>query len=141
MHNGDLMSITIKDIAKQLNISPSTVSRALSDHPDINTRTKKKVNAMAAKLHYHPNSMARNLKKSSSNIIGVIVPQVKHYFFAAIMAGITDVAYDAGFSAGSQTDGITFIQPIRDGINPFDQDSEENFLPPYIPGDSVFGPA
>ena len=89
---------TIKDIAKQLKISPSTVSRALSDHPDINAGTKKKVKALAAKLHYHPNSMAQNLKRRSSNIIGVIVPQVKHYFFAAIMAGITDIAYQAGFT-------------------------------------------
>jgi hypothetical protein len=49
-----------------------------------------------------------------------------------------NIAYDAGFSAGSQTDGITFIQPIRDGINPFDQDEDDNFLPPYSPGDSVY---
>jgi len=89
---------TIKDLAKKLNISPSTVSRALSDHPDINVKTKKKVRALAEKLNYHPNSMAQNLKRRSSNIIGVIVPQVKHYFFAAIMGGIADITHQAGYT-------------------------------------------
>jgi hypothetical protein len=49
-----------------------------------------------------------------------------------------NIAYDAGFSAGSQIDGITFIQPIRDGVNPFEQDENNNFLSPYGPGDSVY---
>lgn len=89
---------TIKDIARELSISPSTVSRALSDHPDISVKTKQKVREWAEKLNYQPNTMAQNLKKKSSNIIGVIVPQVKHYFFAAIMGGITDIAYDAGYT-------------------------------------------
>jgi hypothetical protein len=48
------------------------------------------------------------------------------------------VAYDAGFSAGGNIDGIIFIQPIRDGINPFEQDEDDNFLSPYSPGDSVY---
>jgi len=49
-----------------------------------------------------------------------------------------NIAYDAGFSAGSEIDGIGFIQPIRDGINPFEQDENDNFLSPYEPGDSVY---
>ena len=49
-----------------------------------------------------------------------------------------NIAYDAGFSAGSLVDGITFIQPIRDGVNPFDTDDNDEFLPPYSPGDSVY---
>lgn len=49
-----------------------------------------------------------------------------------------NIAYDAGFTAGSIVDGITFVQPIRDGVNPFDQDENDNFLPPYEPGDSLF---
>ena len=52
--------------------------------------------------------------------------------------GEINIAYDAGFSAGSEVDGIVFIQPIRDGINPFDQDDDDNFLSPYNPGDSVY---
>lgn len=49
-----------------------------------------------------------------------------------------NIAYDAGFSAGSQIDGITFIQPLRDAINPFEQDENDEFLSPYAPGDSVY---
>ncbi len=52
--------------------------------------------------------------------------------------GEINLAYDAGFSAGSLVDGITFIQPIRDGINPFDVDDNEDFISPYSPGDSVY---
>lgn len=86
---------TIKDIARQLNISPSTVSRALRDHPDIKIETRKKVVALAKELDYYPNIIAQSLKKRRSSIIGVIVPQVKHFFFASVMSGITDVAYQA----------------------------------------------
>lgn len=89
---------TLKDIAQKLNISPSTVSRALHNHPKVTQETKKKVREMAKALNYHPDEVARNLKKKKSNIIGVIVPQVKHYFFASIMSGITDVAYNAGYT-------------------------------------------
>ena len=49
-----------------------------------------------------------------------------------------NIAYDAGFSGGSEVDGITFVQPIRDGINPFEQDENDEFLSPYAPGDSVY---
>jgi len=49
-----------------------------------------------------------------------------------------NIAYDAGFSAGSVVDGVTFIQPIRDAINPFEQDENDEFLSPYAPGDSVY---
>jgi DNA-binding LacI/PurR family transcriptional regulator len=89
---------TIKDIAIQLNLSPSTVSRALHKHPDISEETRQKVLDVAKELEYQPNPFARGLKKNQSKIIGVIVPQVKHFFFAAIMSGITDVAYKSGFA-------------------------------------------
>jgi len=49
-----------------------------------------------------------------------------------------NIAYDAGFSAGSEVDGINFIQPIRDGINPFELDENDEFISPYAPGDSVY---
>jgi hypothetical protein len=52
--------------------------------------------------------------------------------------GEINIAYDAGFSAGSVVDGITFIQPLRDAINPFEQDENDEFLSPYAPGDSVY---
>ena len=90
--------ITIKDIAKALNISASTVSRALKDHPDISRETKEAVNTLAAKLRYKPNAVALSLKNSKTNTIGVIIPEVVHYFFSSVISGIEDVAYEAGYN-------------------------------------------
>ena len=90
--------ITIKDIARILNISPSTVSRALKDHPDINTDTKKAVNELADKLKYRPNAVALSLKNSRSYTIGVIIPEIVHYFFSSVISGIEDVASQKGFT-------------------------------------------
>ena len=90
--------ITIKDIAKALNISASTVSRALKDHPDISRETKDAVNNLAIKLKYKPNAVALSLKNSRTNTIGVIIPEVVHYFFSTVISGIEDVAYDAGYN-------------------------------------------
>ncbi|TKG93488.1 LacI family transcriptional regulator [Puteibacter caeruleilacunae] len=90
--------VTIKDLAKQLGISPSTVSRALKDHPDISEETKKAVKELAQQLKYQPNAVALSLKHSRSHTIGVIIPEIVHYFFSQVISGIEDVAYDAGFT-------------------------------------------
>ncbi len=90
--------VTIKDIAKALGVSPSTVSRALKGHPDISPETRKAVSDLAARLKYEPNAIALSLKQSRSNSIGVIIPEMVHYFFSSVLSGITDVAYDAGFT-------------------------------------------
>ena len=90
--------ITIKDIARILGISPSTVSRALKDHPDINSDTKKSVNELANKLKYQPNAVALGLKNSRSNTIGVMIPEIVHYFFSSVISGIEDVASQKGFT-------------------------------------------
>ncbi len=90
--------ITIKDIAKALNISASTVSRALKDHPDISRETKDAVNNLAAKLKYKPNAVALSLKNSRTNTIGVIIPEVVHYFFSSVISGIEDIAYESGYN-------------------------------------------
>jgi len=89
--------VTIKDIAEKLGISPSTVSRALKDHPDISKATKKAVRELAAELNYEPNAIALSLLSSRSNIIGLIIPEIVHYFFSQVISGIEDVAYDAGY--------------------------------------------
>lgn len=94
MKNGQ---ITIKDIARTLNISPSTVSRALKDHPDISPATKKAVRELAKELDYQPNSIALSLRKSKSFTIGIVIPQLVHHFFSTVISGIEDVAYDAGY--------------------------------------------
>jgi LacI family transcriptional regulator len=90
--------VTIKDIAKELGISPSTVSRALKDHPDISSETKRMVNELANKLKYKPNEIALSLKHSKSNIIGVIIPEIVHYFFSSIISGIDDLAYASDYN-------------------------------------------
>ena len=89
--------VTIKDIAKQLGISPSTVSRALKDHPEISQATKKAVVELAKKLNYEPNAVALSLRSSRSNVIGLLIPEIVHYFFSQVISGIEDVAHDAGF--------------------------------------------
>lgn len=90
--------ITIKDIAKMLGVSPSTVSRALKDHPDISPETKKKITETAEKLNYNPNYLALSLKKSKSNTIGVIIPELVHFFFSTVISGIEDISIDAGYN-------------------------------------------
>jgi LacI family transcriptional regulator len=90
--------VTIKDIARELGISPSTVSRALKDHPDISVQTKKAVNELADKLNYQPNIVALNLRQRKTNTIGVIIPEIVHFFFSTVISGIEDVAYTAGYN-------------------------------------------
>jgi LacI family transcriptional regulator len=90
--------VTIKDIARELGISPSTVSRALKDHPDISVETKKAVNELAEKLNYQPNVVALSLRQSKTNTIGVVIPEIVHFFFSTIISGIEDVAYRAGYN-------------------------------------------
>lgn len=90
--------ITINDLAKRLQLSPSTVSRALRDHPDISQKTKDRVLAMAARTHYQPNLIAQSLQNRRSNNIGVIVPEIRNTFFSTVISGIEEVAYEAGYT-------------------------------------------
>lgn len=89
---------TITDIAQKLKISPSTVSRALNDHPDIKNETKSRIKKIAKELNYSPNSIARSLKNNRTNVIGVIVPEIKHDFFSSAISGIEDAAYHSGYT-------------------------------------------
>lgn len=90
--------VTIKDIARELGISPSTVSRALKDHPDISSYTKKAVKELADRLSYQPNAIALSLKHSKSFTLGIIIPETVHFFFSSVISGIEDVAYGAGYN-------------------------------------------
>ncbi len=89
---------TIKDIAKKLGVSASTVSRALKDHPDISQETRELVKKTAQELDYQPNSLALGLHSGKSNIIGVVIPQIKHHFFSAVISGIEECARQAGYN-------------------------------------------
>jgi LacI family transcriptional regulator len=90
--------ITIKDIARALNISPSTVSRALQSHPDISVTTRESVQAYAKEHHYKPNGLALSLRTSTNKTIGVIIPEIIHYFFSTVLAGIEEVADEEGYN-------------------------------------------
>lgn len=90
--------ITIKDIARELNISVSTVSRALQNHPDISERTKDLVRDCARQLNYKPNIMASNLRTSKNTTIGVVIPELNHHFFSSILDGIEQTANEAGYN-------------------------------------------
>ncbi len=90
--------VTIKDIAKILGISASTVSRALKDHPDISPKTKKLVQTFAEKVNYRPNALALNLRRSKTNTIGIIIPEIVHHFFSTVIAGIDKLAYAEGYN-------------------------------------------
>lgn len=90
--------ITIKDIARELNISPSTVSRALKNYQTISLKTRQAVKELADKYDYQPNSIALSLRHQKSFTIGVIIPEIVHFFFSTIISGIEDVAYKAGYN-------------------------------------------
>jgi len=89
---------TIKDIAKRLNLSPSTVSRALRDLPDVKPETMDAVKALAEELNYQPNQIAQGLVKKRSYNIGVIIPDFMIHFYAEALSGIYKVANDAGYN-------------------------------------------
>lgn len=91
--------VTIKDLAKALNISVSTVSRALRGTYDVNEETKEKVLALAEELHYRPNSNARGLAaRGSTRNIGVILPFIANYYCSTVITGIQEVAYSKGYN-------------------------------------------
>jgi len=83
---------TIKEIARRLNISASTVSRALHDHPSIGLRTKMRVQQLAAELKYEPNQTAIYFQQRKTFTIGVILPELSEAFFSAAISGIEDMA-------------------------------------------------
>jgi DNA-binding LacI/PurR family transcriptional regulator len=89
---------TIRDIALILGISKSTVSRALNDHYDVNEETARKVRELAAKIDYHPNLLAQQLKQQRTNTIGVVIPDTVNRFFAKAVGGIQHVANEAGYN-------------------------------------------
>lgn len=89
---------TIHDIAKKLNITASTVSRALKDHPRISGATKEAVHKTALKLNYQPNHIAAALRNGKSNIIGIIVPTADRSFFSSVVRGIEEIANKARYN-------------------------------------------
>lgn len=90
-------TVTIKEIARQLNISKSTVSRALRDSSEIGAETKRKVVELAEALNYSPNPIALSLLKNRTQTIGVIVPDIANRFYSSVIGGVEDIAYSRGY--------------------------------------------
>ena len=91
-------NLTLKDLAQKLGLSISTVSRALQNNPVINHDTRLRVNKLAKKLDYYPDALAKSLKNKKSYTIGVIVPEISHFFFSSVIDGIEDVMYKHGYA-------------------------------------------
>jgi LacI family transcriptional regulator len=90
-------AITIKDIARALNLSTSTVSRALRGSYEISAETKQMVMAYAERMEYRPNPIALSLKSSRSKALGVVVPQIANHFFSQAINGIEAIAFSRGY--------------------------------------------
>ena len=88
---------TLKELSKILNLSISTVSRALNDHPDISQETKEKVKTLAKHMKYAPNLFARGFRSKETHILGVIVPNISHLFTTTILKGILEEAELHGY--------------------------------------------
>ena len=90
--------ITIYDIARHLNISATTVSRGLKNHPAINKNTRKKITEAARELGYRSNTFASSLRSKRTHTLGVMVPRLNSYFMASVLAGMEDAASKAGYN-------------------------------------------
>ncbi len=89
---------TIKEIAKKLNISVSTVSRALHDHPSIGLRTKMQVQKLAAEMNYEPNQTAIQFKQGKTFTLGLILPNLREEYFSLAISGIEDIAFKNSYN-------------------------------------------
>lgn len=90
--------VTLKQIAKELDVSISTVSKALRNSVEISEDTKEKVQAFAKLYNYKPNNIALSLKNRKTKTIGVIIPEIVHYFFSMVISGIERIALERGYN-------------------------------------------
>ena len=91
------MPVTLEDIARALNVSKMTVSRAINNHPEISRETRARILATAQKMKYRPNQFARALTTNHSYLIGIVVPDLMHSYFAEICRGVESRARPVGY--------------------------------------------
>jgi LacI family transcriptional regulator len=91
------MPVTLEDIARALNVSKMTVSRAINNHPEISGATRERILAAARKMNYRPNQFARALTTNQSYLIGIVVPDLMHSYFAEICRGVETHARPVGY--------------------------------------------
>ena len=89
--------MTLKQIAEELGISITTVSKALKDYPDVSKKTRKLVRETASMLNYKPNTFAVNLRTKESKTIGLVIPEIVHHFFSSVIKGIISQAEKKGY--------------------------------------------
>lgn len=90
--------VTIYDLAKELNYSPSTISRALNNHKSISKKTIKLIKEAAEEMGYRPNNLAAGLRNNKSNTIGVLISRINRPFMASLISGIEETARKAGYN-------------------------------------------
>ena len=105
--------VTLKDISKKLNVSISTVSKALRDSPEISAKTKSEIKAYAKKYNYKPNNIALSLKNQKTNNIGVIVPEIVHHFFSSVINGMEQTAAEKGYNVIVCLSGESFDKEVK----------------------------
>lgn len=119
--------ITIKDLARILNINVSTVSRALRDNPEISAKTRKKVQDLAKQLNYVPNPIAVALKTNKSYTIGVIVPTIVNSFFSNVVVAIEEYADKMGYNVLVASSNEQMIKEMKN-INIFKANSIDGII-------------
>ncbi|UPQ77780.1 LacI family transcriptional regulator [Flavobacterium azooxidireducens] len=90
--------VTLKQIARELDVSISTVSKSLKDSAEISEDTRQKVQAFAKLYNYKPNNIALSLKNKKTKTIGIIIPEIVHHFFATVISGVENVANEHGYN-------------------------------------------
>ena len=120
-----MLKATITDIAKQLNTTPATVSRALSNHPRISAKTKQSVHEAAQKLNYKRNRIASSLRSGKTHLIGVMIPSAEINFFGSVVHGIESVANSHGY-------GVLLFQSNEQ--KDYEEKGLENFLSARVDG-------
>lgn len=91
------MAVTLKDIAKVAGVSYATVSRALSNHPDVSPETRERIKKIAKEMNYVPDPSARGLKGKNTNMIGLVVPDISNPFFSELALGVESFANEHGY--------------------------------------------
>ncbi len=117
--------VSLKDLARELEVSISTVSRALKNHPDISPGLTRKIQQLAAQKGYSPNPLAMGLLREQTKMIGVIVPDIVTHFFASIISGIESVAKENGYFIVIASSGESFSKEVE---------SVENLLKTRVEG-------
>lgn len=119
--------ITLKELAKQLNVSVSTVSKALNGSPEISEATAKRIKELAKHLNYQPNKIALSLKSNQTKTIGVIIPDIMNRFFAKVLYSVQQEATNLGYNIITCISNESF-EKERDSLKILANGSVDGFI-------------